>query len=176
MTNRRALPVKKTNKAVIATAAMLLGAIAATAANAAAPNLEPGEWKITAQTDTSKTSIPGLPGIKIPAQPAMTYKWCYKPEPGKDLGQNLADSANRNQSGAKCEMLENKSSGNTVHYKMQCTGQKTGSATITGDFVIDGKKYNGKTHLDMQSPVGPMQADSTINGEYIGPCKTPTTK
>lgn len=166
--------MKSSNHKFAILAASLVVATSATTVSAA-PNLEPGEWKITAQTDTSKTSLPGLPGLKIPAQPAMTYNWCYKPEPGKDLGQNLADSANRNQAGAKCEMLENTSSGNTVHYKMKCTSQQ-GAATITGDFAIDGKKYSGKTHLDLQSPVGPMQADSTISGEYVGLCKTPTTK
>lgn len=154
--------------------AALLAAVATTAS--ATPTLEPGEWKITAQTDMSNTNIPGLPGLKIPAKPAMTYNWCYKPEPGKDMGQNLADSANRNTAGQKCTMLENKSSGNTVHYKMQCVGEKTGTATITGDFTVDGKKYSGKTRLDMQSPMGPMQMDSTITGDYLGPCKTPATK
>jgi hypothetical protein len=163
----------KTCKLMLLPAALLVTGIATAAS--AAPNLEPGEWKITAQTDTSKTSLPGLPGLKIPPQPPMTYNWCYKPEPGKDMGQNLADSANRNQAGAKCEMLENKSGGNSVHYKMQCAS-KQGSATITGDFIIDGKKYGGKTHIDLQSPVGPMQMDSTISGEYLGPCKTPAAK
>lgn len=154
--------------------ALLLAA--ATMTTHAAATLEPGEWKITAKTDMSNTSIPGLPGVKIPAQPAMTYNWCYKPEPGKDMGQTIADSANRNQNGAKCTMLENKTSGNTVHYKMQCVGQKNGTATITGDFTIDGKKYDGKTQLELESPMGPMKADSTITGEYVGPCKTATTK
>jgi len=168
--------VKSPNHKPALLAATLFAVTFATFAGAAEPTLEAGEWKITALTDTSKTSIPGLPGLKVPSQPATTYNWCYKPEPGKNLGQTLADSANKNQAGAKCEMLENKSSGNTVHYKMHCTGQQNGSATITGDFTIDGKKYGGKTHLDLQSPIGPMQADSTINGEYVGPCKTPTTK
>lgn len=167
--------MKHSNQKLIVLPAALLAAALATTAGAA-PNLEPGEWKITAQTDMSNTSIPGMPGLKIPAKPAMTYNWCYKPEAGKDLGQTLADSANRNQAGAKCTMLENKSSGNNVHYKMQCVSEKNGSATITGDFTIDGRKYHGKTHLDMQSPMGPMQAESTITGDYIGPCKTATTQ
>lgn len=166
--------MKKLSRTLHIIPAVLLAAAATVVS--AAPNLEPGEWKITAKTDMSNTSIPGLPGVKIPAQPTMTYNWCYKPEPGKDLGQTLADSANRNQAGAKCEMLENTSSGNSVHYKMQCVTEKNGAATITGDFTIDGKKYNGKTRLDLQSPMGPVQADSTIAGEYVGPCKTPTTK
>jgi hypothetical protein len=166
--------VKKPHNAFAMIPAVLLATAAINAG--AAATLEPGEWKITAKTDMSNTTIPGLPGVKIPAQPAMTYNWCYKPEPGKDMGQTIADSANRNQAGAKCTMLENKSSGNSVHYKMQCVGEKNGTATITGDFNIDGRKYDGKTHLELQSPMGPMQADSTITGEYVGPCKTPTTK
>lgn len=148
----------------------------AAAATSAAPNLEPGEWKITVQTDMSNTNIPGLPGLKIPAQPTMTHNWCYKPEPGKDLGETIADNANRNQVGAKCEMLENKSNGNNVRYKMRCVSENTGTATITGDFILDGKKYNGKTVVDLQSPMGPMQATSTLTGDYLGPCKAPATK
>jgi hypothetical protein len=158
------------NSTTFACAALLVAAHAAPVA--AAPNLEPGEWKITVQTDMSNTAIPGMPGVKIPARPAMTHNWCYQPKPGEDLGQNLANSVNRNLSGAKCSMLENSSSGNKVHYKMQCVSDQTGSATITGDFTIDGRKYHGNTQLDMQSPMGPMKAESTITGEYIGPCKS----
>ena len=150
--------------------ALLLSA--AFGALAAAPaTLEPGEWKTTVQTDMSNANIPGLPaGIKLPTKPAMTYNWCNKPQPGKDMGQTIADTANRNNPGQKCEMLENKTSGNNVHYKMRCNGPQ-GEATITGDFTAENKRFSGKTHLQMNSPMGPMQMSSNINGEYVGPCK-----
>jgi len=148
-----------------------LAAISTGTASAATASLEPGEWKTTIQTDMSNANIPGLPvGIKLPAKPAMNYTWCYKPEPGKDMGQTLADNANRNSQGQKCNMLENKSSGNNVHYKMHCTGPQ-GDANITGDFSVNGKKYNGTTQLQMNSPMGAMQLSSTMTGEYVGPCK-----
>ena len=153
----------------------MLGAITVCNANATAATLEPGEWKVNIQSDMSGASIPGLPGLKMPTKPAMTYNWCYKPEPGKDLGQTLADEANRNKNGQKCEMLENKTNGNNVHYKMQCSGQN-GTATIDGDFIVNGKTYSGKTHAAMQSPIGSMQIGSTVTGEYMGPCKAQPQK
>ena len=158
-------------KSALVFSAALAATTAGTTACAAPANLEPGEWKTTIQTDMSNANIPGLPvGIKLPAKPAMAYTWCYKPEPGKDMGQTLADNANRNSQGQKCNMLENKSSGNNVHYKMHCTGPQ-GDANITGDFTVDGKKYNGKTLLKMNSPMGAMELSSTMTGEYVGPCK-----
>ena len=156
----------------VTTSAVLLALATAAGVNAAVPTtLEPGEWKVTVQTDLPGASIPGLPGLKLPAQAPMTYRWCYKPEPDKNLGQTLADTANHNVQGQKCTMLENVSSGNAVHYKMQCIGQQTGTTLVTGDFTISGKTYRGKTHLDMQSPVGPVQMASTVAGDYMGQCK-----
>lgn len=152
-----------------------LAVLAATAAGfaGAAPSIEPGEWKTTVQTDMGNANIPGLPaGIKLPGMATpMTHTACLKPEPGKDLGQQLADSANRNREGMQCTMLENNTSGNHVRYKMRCAGP-AGEATISGDFTVEPRRYQGKTHMQMQSPMGPMQMSSTVSGEYVGPCKT----
>ena len=121
---------------------MCVTGLACGAVQAADMRLKPGLWEITMQNmhEGLAQQIPKLSpqqqaqmekmGIKMPAAGGMTIQTCLtKEQVARDEPPKPRDDARQ-----KCEQTDFKRSGNTVRWKMVCTGEHpmsgTGSMTM----------------------------------------------
>ncbi|HDP24790.1 MAG TPA: DUF3617 family protein [Deltaproteobacteria bacterium] len=116
---------------------------------AAGPNMNPGKWEITTQTEMA-----GMPM----SMPAVTHTQCIT---GDEL---IPQSQEANQ---ECQVSDIKFSGDTVTWKIVCSGQNgrmegTGSVTYRGD-TMEGT-------MDMIISGANMQVTNKISGKRIGNC------
>ncbi len=130
---------------------LTLVAILITSTTTFAQQMREGKWEIT-----SKTEMIGMP-MQIPAQ---TVAICVD---AKNQGKPpiMADSS--------CKFSNQKSSGNTMSWKMECMGDTKlsgeGSLTFTGD------AYTGSASMRMDIGGGEtMSMKNTYSGRRIGNC------
>jgi hypothetical protein len=131
----------------IRTATLALAALLAPAF--AAAETEPGEeWEQTTQME-----MKGMPF----AMPATTYKFC------KPTGDWSEPPAARKD--ADCKTTEVKRSGNTMKWKVVCTGEEKMEGE--GEMTWSGQSYTGK--MDMHMAQGDMSMK--MSGKRLGkPC------
>lgn len=112
-----------------------------------APDMKPGLWEITVNTQ--------MQGMNIP--PSTTTQ-CLTEEDIVPAG---------NQPGQECEVIDMKVSGNTVTWIMRCSGQG-GDVESTGRIEYQGDSFQGS----MTTIIGEgMSVESIMTGKRLGDCK-----
>ena len=99
--------------------AILVGLIFSSVNAFADVDINEGEWEIT-----TKVSIPGMPM----EMPATSYKQCLTK---KELVPQKPESDQN------CEITDFKVSGNTISWKMNCSGGRSGDMSGDGKAVGD---------------------------------------
>ncbi len=116
-----------------------------------AQQMREGKWEITVKAEMS--------GVPVP-MPAQTMTVCID---AKNQGKPpiAADSS--------CKFSNQKSSGNTMSWKMQCSGE----TKLSGDGVLtfNGDSYSGSANMKMDMGDGEsMTMKNTYAGRRLGGC------
>jgi len=144
-----------------AAAALVVGATAGVAAGAHAQTIagsfRDGLWEMTIKTD--------VPGVQ--SMPPMVLKRCIT---AKEI-QDLQAKASQPPGSEQCKVLDQKTSGNTTAWKIECTGKikmkGEGSRTANGD------TYSMQSAITMVTPEGKaMDIKSSMSGKRISDCKS----
>ena len=125
----------------------LLFSATATADN----DVNEGLWEIT-----TKLEIEGMSMTMAP----MTNTQCIT----KDMLVPKSD-----QPGQECEITNQKTTGNTISYDMECSGPG-GSVKGHGEATYTGDTMTGKMEMNMPGQ-GDMKMTMKMSGKRIGPCK-----
>ena len=114
--------------------------------------MRPGLWEVTARME-----MPGMPM----EMPAMTHTQCL----GKE--DMVPQQTEPNQ---KCRMIENKVSGNTVSWVMECNSAE-GNMKARGEVTYQGDSFKGQVRMETNTPgQGTMEMVSHMTGRRIGDC------
>jgi len=137
---------------VVAAAAFL--AVAALGSDAAAQHpMRPGRWEITMQM-----AMPNMP-MQMPAvKSTQCITQAQLDAPDKGLPTGPAKNAN------ECKMSEYKQAGDTVTWKIACSGQQ--AMTGSGELRFTGDTYEGV----MQMAMDQQQMTMKYSGKRLGDC------
>ena len=137
----------------------LLSLFAAASAYAApTPNMQDGEWEIT-----TKMKMTGMPM----QMPPTSVRICISKQ---DIAEGRKTVPQQQDGKHKCEMVNHSVSGNTVNYKMECSGEQ--KMTMTGSITYAGTSYSGKSTMDMAGgPHGNMHVEHEYAAKRLGDCK-----
>ncbi len=115
-------------------------------------DLQDGKYEIT-----SKVEMPGMPMQMAP----VTVTQCLTQQD---------PVPNQSTAGQQCNIIDMKTEGKTVSWKMECTqrGQKMQS---TGKMVYYGDHFEGTTNTMLGPQSGNMTITTVINGKRIGACQ-----
>ncbi len=116
----------------------------------AGPNINPGLWEITTETE-----MVGMQGMNVPPQ---THTQCLTQE---DLVPQSEEASK------ECQIMDVRQSGSTIFWKIICSGQN-GSMEGTGAITYHGDSLDGV--MDMVIQGANMQIKNTIRGYRIGEC------
>lgn len=116
---------------------------------AGGPNLKPGKWEITTETE-----MVGMP-MKVPP---VTHTQCITAE---DLVPQSEGESN------ECKVSDVNVSGDTVSWKIVCSGQG-GAMEGTGKITYSGDRMEGT--MDMVIKGAGMNVKNKISGRRIGDC------
>ena len=143
-------------RAVALAFAVALLPLAAPAPAADAPDISPGEWEITIATE-----MQGLP-VAVPTPP-MTFTSCVTPEKPVPL---------QPQQGSQCSVLETKTEGDTVTWRIRCDDGQGGSYDGSGRIVYKSDRVEGEQTMTMTGMGDtPIKMTSKMKGRRLGPCK-----
>ncbi len=132
---------------------------AAGAAARAVEPLEPGLWKIVSRADMN--------GLQRPAE-AKTR--CLKPEDAQDLERTFAP-AYRVQ-GASCERMSLAWAGQTLSWRIQCTGAL--AMEVAGRYEFDTPRHYTGVVTTLATLAGrEMRTRTELEAERIGECEKP---
>lgn len=116
---------------------------------AGGPNLNPGKWEITTETE-----MVGMP-MKVPP---VTHTQCL----------TVKDIVPQSEGESKeCQVSDIKVSGDTVSWKIVCSGQG-GEMEGTGRITYSGDRMEGT--MDMAIKGAGMQVKNKISGRRTGDC------
>ena len=135
------------------TTVSLLVSMALLVANAWGLDIQDGKYEIT-----SKVEMKGMPM----QAPPVTITQCLTsqdPVPNKSAGD-----------GQPCKVIEMKTEGKTVTWKMDCT-QQGHKIQSTGKISYQGDRFDGTINTSMGPQAGGMTVTSVISGKRIGDCK-----
>ena len=157
-------------------ACLVIAAIASLAATAHA--MKPGLWEITSQM--SGGGMPAMPamseaqrkqmaamGVQMPGGTGggmgVVVKHCVTKEQAANRQPPLSDEDRRQ----KCEQKDVKISGNTVTWKIECTGER--KMTGTGSITYQGEEsYKGESTFNMQDAKhGPTTMKQNYSGKWL---------
>ena len=120
--------------------------------NSALAEIKDGLWEIT-----TKVEIKGMPG----KMPPSTVRHCLKKN---DPVPKAKDKS------TDCKMKDQKISGDTVTYAMECTS-KDSVVLTSGTMTYKGNTFAGASTTNIKSKGQPeMQMNNKMSGKYIGPC------
>lgn len=120
----------------------------------ASAEVKEGLWQIT-----TKTEMKGMPM----QMPATTMKQCM-------TGKDMTPKPEKQQKGQECTTKDQKVSGNTVTYTIEC--KSVDSATVqNGKMTYKGDSFDGVSDTTIKAKGQPdMKMASTMSGKYLGPC------
>jgi hypothetical protein len=108
---------------------------------------------------TVKMEIKGMPM----AMPARTTQLC--------VAKNARDEAFVPRKDGECSITDSKKVGNTVTYRIQCTGKE--SLVGDGQITYAGDSYTGRMHMTGTGGGQPFDMTQTYTGRKIGECTNP---
>jgi hypothetical protein len=119
--------------------------------------MKEGLWEISTQMEMK--GMKGMPGN----MPATTMRQCItKKDP--------VPQPERKEKGQECRMKDQKISGNTVTYAMECKG-KDSVVLTSGKMTYQGNMFDGLSTTNYKGKGQPeMQMTNKMSGKYIGPC------
>ena len=118
--------------------------------------LRPGNWEVTVQMQMANMPV---------QMPEMKNVMCITPEQAKDPGNTLGRGPQgRGNSNQNCKVSDQKVTGDTVTWKMECTSPQP--MTGTGEMVFKGDSYAGS--MKMNSAQGEMSMK--VSGKRLGDC------
>jgi hypothetical protein len=134
----------------------LLIALIAGPAAALAAGMQPGLWEITSSMEVSGMNM---------KMPSYTFQHCYTPSEVSDAKKIVPRDPQQN----KCQVTDVKQSGDTVSWKMICTGEH--AMTGNGAITFGSNSYSGTTQLSMASEGGmTMNMLQKYSGKRLGDC------
>jgi hypothetical protein len=135
-------------------AALALLTVLVAAGDAAAQNpMRPGRWEVTMQME-----MPGMPM----QMPATKTTQCVTPEQLKEPNSAVPPSGPNNPN--NCKVSDYKTAGNSVSWKMACTGQPAMSGS--GEMKFDGDTYTGVMKMTTEGREMTMK----YSGKRLGDC------
>jgi hypothetical protein len=124
--------------------------------NNASAEVKEGQWEIT-----TKAEIKGLP-VQIPAT-TTTMKQCI-------TKKDMVPKPDKQPKGQECTMKDQKVTGDTVTYTMECKSDKSTMVT-SGKMTYKGDSFDGTSDTTVQNKGQPeMKITNTMSGKYLGPC------
>jgi len=126
------------------------------AAQPTAANFRDGIWEMTLKSD--------VPGVQ--SMPPMVLKRCITAKEMQDLQAKATQPPGADQ----CKVLEQKTSGATTTWKIECTGKTKikGAGTVT----VGSDTYSMQSQVSMVLPEGKtMDIKSSMTGKRLGECK-----
>jgi len=121
-----------------------------------ATNFRDGIWEMTLKSD--------VPGVQ--SMPPMVLKRCITAKEMQDLQAKATQPPGADQ----CKVLEQKTSGATTTWKIECTGKTKikGAGTVT----VGSDTYSMQSQVSMVLPEGKtMDIKSSMTGKRLGECK-----
>ncbi len=115
---------------------------------AGGPDMEPGLWEITTESR--------MQGMNIPAS---TMTQCLTEDDKVPRGAT--------QPGQDCEITDVDTSGDTVRWRMRCSGQG-GDVESTGEIRYHGTSFEG--HITTEIGGTGMTVESSLTGKRVGDC------
>jgi hypothetical protein len=112
------------------------------------------QWELTV-----KMEIPGMP-MNVPP---TTTRLC--------LAKNARDEALVPQKNDECKFVESRKTGDTLRYKMACTGKDP--MTMEGEVTYAGDTYAGKSKMTGSSGGQAFEMSHTYSGRKVGECANP---
>lgn len=152
--------------------------ILAYALAAPAQAMKPGLWEITTQmsgggmpampamTDAQRKQMEAM-GIKVPGAGggamSVVVKHCVTREQAEKRQPPQTDEDKRQ----RCEQKDLKTSGNTVTWKIECSGER--KMTGTGSITYQGEEaYTGESTINMQDARrGPTTMKQSYSGKWL---------
>lgn len=125
------------------------------AAQAASPDVMPGEWEFVSVTAISAE-------VDIPDQ-TNTERQCIRQEELESADFGLIEEEDG------CELLDQSMDASGLSYRMICRAD-SGEATIEGDMRFMGEQIEGSVDIVTESPMGAMTMNTRIEGERLGDC------
>lgn len=124
-------------------------------AKAAPVDMREGQWE-----HTMETKIEGLP-FEMPAMPFTVTRCVTK--------DDLVPRTEKND--GKCEILDQKISGNTVKWKVKCKDE-AGMSEGQGEITYRGESYSGKMSMTTTEKKSKqvMTSNVSMKGRRIGDC------
>ncbi|MCX5808435.1 MAG: DUF3617 family protein [Proteobacteria bacterium] len=117
--------------------------------------MKEGFWEIT-----TKTEMKGMP-VQIPP---TTMKQCI-------TKKDVVPKPEKQEKGQECKIKDQKISGDTVTYAMECKDKGGNIIEISGKMIYKGDIFDGTTNTTMKTKEqGTMQMTSKMSGKYVGPC------
>jgi hypothetical protein len=107
-------------------------------------------WEVT-----TKMEIPGMPM----AMPAQTNRVCVAKNPRDE------DYIPKREN---CRVLESKRTGNTLTYKMACTGKD--AMNVAGEMTYGTNSYEGRMQMSGKMEGQAMQMTQSYAGKRVGDC------
>ena len=139
---------------LVRAALLSLAALVIFAGVVAAQNpMRAGLWEITMQME-----MPNMP-VKMPAQ---KVNQCITPEQIQTPEKALPSGPSKNPN--DCKVSDYKTTGNTVTWKIACTGQQP--VTGSGEMHFNGDTYEGVMNMEMQQGKMSMK----YSGKRLGDC------
>ena len=118
------------------------------------------EWKEGLWEITSKVEMPGMPKD----MPASTMRQCM-------TKKDTAPAPASKDGSTECTKKEQKISGDTVTYAMECKNKDGSIVDVKGKMTFKGSSFDGSGVTTVtQKGQQPMKITSKMSGKYIGPC------
>jgi hypothetical protein len=122
--------------------------LAATGAHA---QMRDGMWEVT-----SKVDMPGMPqGV-----PPTTQRTCMR-------ASDVQNPQKMMQGREDCKVIDNKTQGNRMTWRMECAGGTKGS----GEMTFQRDSYEGAFNMTSSEAGKPVQMNVKYTGRRIGDCK-----
>lgn len=133
--------------------AVFIAGLTLSAVCLAAPRMTPGLWEMTSSME----------GAGMPQMPPTKFQHCYRPEDVKDLRRTIPEK------NKDCQVSDWKESGNTVTWKMSCTGKAP--MTGTGRITYAGDRYEGVNKITMAHGSQSMTMTQKYVARRLGDCR-----
>jgi hypothetical protein len=120
----------------------------------ASAEMKEGLWQITTKSEMKGMSM---------QMPATTMKQCM-------TKKDMAPKPEKQSTGQECAMKDQKVSGDTVTFTMEC--KSADSTTVqNGKMTYKGDSFDGTTDTTIKTKGQPdMKMTSTMSGKYLGLC------
>jgi hypothetical protein len=134
---------------------LIFAGLMASLAVQATPDMKPGLWELSMSTE--------MPGMPAAAQQPFKMQHCYRAGEMKDP-RTIVPQKNPN-----CMLSDVKESGNTVSWKISCTGKMpmTGAGRVT----YSGTSYSGVARLTMNQGGRNQDMLQKYSGKRLGDCR-----